>query len=167
LHLPSGATVEKNSWKVNEMHLLLSVFFLALTVLLLLAAIRNAVRTFRRIYVDQHAELLSPGKLLVTLAWNYFSAVLTFAQVYRVLFTLDPDSFNVALHPLDGLYFSITTISGTGFGDILPKSYSAKMAVCVEIVFGYFLTVILFSSFAGRAFRKAENTTAGKGSDPT
>ncbi len=136
----------------------LSVLILAIPGFLLLAAIRNAVRSFRRIYVDHGALPPSPGSLLGTLAWNYFSAVLTFAQLYRVLSRYDPEAFSAAFHPLDGLYFSIVTISSTGFGDILPKSAVAKMAVCTEIVFGYFLTVILFSSFAGLAFRRTAST---------
>jgi hypothetical protein len=146
------------------MTLVPSILLLAFTGAILVAAIRYAGRTFHRIYIDQSKEPPPPTRLLWILAWNYFTAVLTFAQVYRMLYILDPGTFNVALQPFDGIYLSIVTISGTGFGDILPKSVEAKIAACTEIVFGYFLTVILFSSFAGLAFRRrtnavTENTT--------
>jgi hypothetical protein len=147
------------------MTLVPEILLLAFTGIILLLAIRNANRTFRRIYLDQSREPPSPRKLLGILAWNYFAAILTFAQLYRVLFTLDPGSFTVALQPFDGIYLSIVTISGTGYGDILPKSIEAKVAVCIEIVFGYFLTVILFSSFAGLAFRRRTDAITGKESD--
>src|ERR1700733_5109674 len=146
------------------MTLVPSILLLAFTGIVLLAAIRQASRTFRKIYIDQGGDALSPTRLLWTLAWNYFSAIFTFAQIYRVLFILDPDTFNVSLQPFDGIYLSIVTISGTGIRDTLPKSFEAKFAACTEIVLGYFLTVILFSSFAGLAFRKRTSTIAGKNS---
>jgi hypothetical protein len=147
------------------MHLATSALLLLLTGIVLLAAIRHASRTFRRIYIDQSGDMPSPTRLLWSLAWNYFTAILTFTQVYRILFILDPDTFNVPLQLFDGFYFSVITISSTGFGDIFPKSTAAKLAVCTEIVFGYFLTVILFSSFAGLAFRKRANISIDKNSD--
>lgn len=142
-----------------------SILLLAFTAVILLAAIRHASRTFRQLYIDQSGDTLSPARLLWSLAWNYFTAILIFAQLYRVLFILDPNTFNVPLQRLDGLYFSVITISSTGFGDIFPKSTAAKLAVCTEIVFGYFLTVVLFSSFAGLALRKRANTLIDKNSD--
>jgi hypothetical protein len=66
-----------------------------------------------------------------------------------------PDAFNIAFQLLDGLYFSIITTSGSAIYSL--KALRQKLAVCGEIVFGYFLTVILFFSFAGLAFRKAAN----------
>jgi hypothetical protein len=104
------------------MTLVPSILLLAFTGMILLAAIRHASLTFHKIYIDQSGDSLPPTRLLWTLAWNYFSAVLTFAQVYRMLFILDPGTFNVPLQRLDGLYFSIVTISSTGFGDIVPTT---------------------------------------------
>jgi hypothetical protein len=54
---------------------------------------------------------------------------------------------------MDALYFSIVTITTTGFGDISPRSPLAKALVCTEILFGLAYAVLIFSVFAGLAGR--------------
>ncbi len=52
------------------------------------------------------------------------------------------------------MYFSVVTMTTTGFGDIVPKSGLAKLVVCVQILFGFLYNVLFFSIFAGLAGRK-------------
>jgi voltage-gated potassium channel len=85
---------------------------------------------------------------------NCALTVLTFAQCYAIIFVFDQQAFSEPLSNLDVIYFSVVTISSTGYGDIVPKSPMAKTFTCLEIIYGYFLTVIVFASFAGLAFRQ-------------
>jgi Ion channel len=65
-----------------------------------------------------------------------------------------PDAFSANLNLGDALYFSIVTMTTTGYGDISPKSGWAKFAVSVQILFGFLYNVLFFSIFAGFVGRK-------------
>ena len=49
---------------------------------------------------------------------------------------------DMILSAMDSVYFSITTFTTTGYGDIYPIANSAKMFVASEMIFGY-----IFSTF--------------------
>jgi voltage-gated potassium channel len=44
-----------------------------------------------------------------------------------------------------GLYFSFTTLSTVGYGDILPVSSVARMLAMVEAMFGMFYVTLLIA----------------------
>lgn len=44
------------------------------------------------------------------------------------------------LSAVDSIYFSITTFTTTGYGDIYPISNCAKMFVVSEIILGYIVS---------------------------
>lgn len=58
---------------------------------------------------------------------------------------------DIVLSAIDSLYFSITTFTTTGYGDIYPVSNSVKMYVASEMVLGYivssFIVAILVTKF--------------------
>ena len=84
--------------------------------------------------------------LLLGVLWAYMYAMLE--QVY-------PGSFANAGAPtttanfLDLLYFSFTTFTTTGFGDILPVLRHARMLVILEQVTGVLYVAILIARLAG------------------
>ena len=45
----------------------------------------------------------------------------------------------------NALYFSFTTLSTVGFGDIVPVSGAARMLAIVEAVFGMFYVTLLIA----------------------
>jgi voltage-gated potassium channel len=57
----------------------------------------------------------------------------------------------VVLGSIDALYYSITTFTTTGYGDIIPMSNVARMIASSEMIFGFltstFVMSILVSSF--------------------
>lgn len=73
----------------------------------------------------------------------YLNLAMTFAAVYRLLITQDPDAFSGfppfthgPLYSCDVLYFSFTTITSTGFGDIVPVHPLARSMVNLEAIVG-------------------------------
>jgi hypothetical protein len=130
--------------------------------LFLLASVVGSLvfKTFRLLYEGERAP--KARSLVGYLATSYGILIFAFAGIYRVIFYFDRESFffsnnmpgfdnsEVAL-----FYFSIATITSTGYGDIHPKSEIAMVVAMVEMLSGYFMTVIFFSVIAGLAFKKA------------
>ena len=91
--------------------------------------------------------------LLLGITWGVF---------YGVLLQLDSQSFNLGaatppvatpeaeLHVLPILlYFSLTTLSTVGFGDITPLSLPARYAAVTEAITGQFYLAILVARLVG------------------
>jgi voltage-gated potassium channel len=70
--------------------------------------------------------------LASTLAFFLF----LFAASYVVVATAQPDSFSEVLSRTDSLYFTVTTFSSVGYGDIVPRSSSARALVMVQMMGG-------------------------------
>jgi hypothetical protein len=116
-------------------------------------------KTFRLLYEGERAPKAS--LLVGNLAAAYGLLIFAFAGIYRVIFHFDPHSFFFSNVPkfdetaVTTFYFSIATITSTGYGDIHPQSDIAMAVAMVEMLCGYFMTVIFFSVIAGLAFKKA------------
>jgi voltage-gated potassium channel len=90
--------------------------------------------------------------LLMGLAWGL---------LYIVLFQIQPDAFNLAGPPTPTraadvqplfptfVYFSLTTLSTIGFGDITPVSLQARYAAVAEGITGQFYLAILVARLVG------------------
>ncbi|MEZ5184413.1 MAG: potassium channel family protein [Candidatus Nanopelagicales bacterium] len=76
----------------------------------------------------------------LALALMLTSVVVIFALTYLVIGATDPSSFNVQLDKVSALYFTMTILSTTGFGDITAVSHTAMIAVMLQMVVG--LTLI-------------------------
>jgi hypothetical protein len=75
----------------------------------------------------------------------YLNVALIFASVYRLIWELSPAAFNHALSSGGGpgeigtlLYFSLTTLTTTGYGDITPVDPVARSVANLEAVIGQF-----------------------------
>jgi len=74
--------------------------------------------------------------------WNLLVATLIIIAVYGIVYTIlgymgHLNGFNSFI---DGLYFSMTTITTVGFGDVLPKTTLAKIVVMTQQA----LTILIF-----------------------
>lgn len=104
----------------------------------------------------------------------YLLLGLTWAFLYAVIFQLHPESFGGLVaakpdHPTEILhifpvigYFSLTTLSTIGFGDITPLTLQARYAAVAEGITGQFYLAILVARLVGMqmtrsAGRYAEN----------
>ena len=53
------------------------------------------------------------------------------------------------------LYYSVVTFTTLGFGDIIPKTNWARLAVGAEVVLGYVMLGGLISIFANKLARRS------------
>jgi len=119
--------------------------------------IGRILRTVRGIYGSDSARYLErtpTWRILVDVTVAYCLAAFCFSVLYVHLVRQDASAFSVELNLSDALYFSIVSMTTTGYGDILPKSGLARLVVCLQILFGFLYNVLFFSIFAGLAGRK-------------
>jgi hypothetical protein len=86
----------------------------------------------------------------------YLLLGLSWALLYIVIFARHPDAFNLGTSPINEkhvlpifLYFSLTTLSTIGFGDITPLSLQARYAAVAEGITGQFYLAILVARLVG------------------
>ena len=60
--------------------------------------------------------------------------LIIFAGSYHVASVGSPEAFNEPLSKLDSLYFTVTTFTTTGFGDVAPRSDAMRTAVTVQML---------------------------------
>jgi hypothetical protein len=103
-------------------------------------------------YVFQR-EVMTTDKLFGAAAAYLMIGVL-WAYIYSVVGFLYPKSFMILGQPgdllyVDALYFSITVLTSTGFGDITPLTRQARGCCMVEQMIGVLYVAILIARLAG------------------
>lgn len=94
-------------------------------------------------------------RILLDVTAAYLLAAFCFSVLYLYIVRLEgPGAFSSDLNLGEALYFSIVTMTTTGYGDISPKSGWAKFVVSLQIIFGFLYNVLFFSIFAGLAGRR-------------
>ena len=109
----------------------------------------------------------------------YFFISIIFSTFYSILYSFNPGSFNLTLVNSPGephlltvemVYFSLSTIVGVGFGDILPLLPFPRMVAVVEAVVGHFYMAVLISwlvgMFISQALRSSPEATAPESLSP-
>jgi hypothetical protein len=85
----------------------------------------------------------------------YIVIAMLWAGLYHMINYFIPDSFASYGKPeglsdfYDFLYFSFTTLTSTGYGDIVPVSPQARSLSIVEQLIGVFYTALLIARLAG------------------
>jgi hypothetical protein len=123
--------------------LVMTILFLAFTLVTLLQAVVNAEQVTR----DTIYGALSVY-MLMALAW---------AAVYMLLVTLQPGSIdmNAARHPnhtmnwFDCVFYSFVTLTSLGYGDIVPVSAQARSLSILETVSGVMYVAVLIARLVG------------------
>lgn len=80
---------------------------------------------------------------VIALSVMVTAMVVTFALAYLSLSANNPDSFTVQLDKVSSLYFTMTILSTTGFGDITATTHAAMIAVMIQMVVGLTLLTTL------------------------
>jgi hypothetical protein len=88
----------------------------------------------------------------------YLIVALAFAQVYLLIVGGDPQSFvlpvpaaertHQLLH-IDMVYYSLITQCSVGYGDVLPRSDTARMIAAIQAVIGQFYMAVVVAIFVG------------------
>ena len=92
--------------------------------------------------INQKIELLFSKIILLSII-----VIIGYADFYFKLSNCYSYAFkdNISLSAIDSIYFSVTTFTTTGFGDIYPISHSAKMYVATETIIGYILSAFIMA----------------------
>jgi Ion channel len=117
--------------------------------------IGNAIQGIYGRQSAEYLELTPIWRILLDVTAAYVLAAFCFSVLYLYIVRLQgPGAFSADLYLGEALYFSIVTMTTTGYGDIAPKSGWAKFVVSVQIIFGFLYNVLFFSIFAGLAGRR-------------
>jgi hypothetical protein len=73
-----------------------------------------------------------------------------FASSYWAQSIHDPLSFSEPLTKLDATYFTLTTFTTTGYGDIAAKSQAARALVVGQMCFGFIVLSIVIALAVSR-----------------
>ncbi|MGZ4718018.1 MAG: potassium channel family protein [Acidimicrobiales bacterium] len=84
----------------------------------------------RRIITSEHPV----QRAIEALALSIPLFVVVFASIYVVFAHQNPGAFSEGLSHTGSLYFTITVLSTTGFGDITPVSDTARLIVSAQMV---------------------------------
>ncbi|MEU6661623.1 potassium channel family protein [Streptomyces sp. NPDC046821] len=75
--------------------------------------------------------------------------LLVFAGTYFLLDAAAHDSFSESLNRTDSLYFTVTVFTTVGFGDITPKTETARVLVMFQMLGGLVLVGLVAKLFLG------------------
>ncbi len=102
----------------------------------------------------------SPFKIMAELVASYALAVYLFGLLFLSIYKADPNAFvlnnGLSFNFVTAEYYSVVTVTSTGYGDVTPKNQLAMLAAAGEMLFGYFYTVLFFSVLAGLAGRSRQ-----------
>ncbi len=95
--------------------------------------------------------------------------LLLFASAYFAMARASPASFSQHLTRSDALYFTITTFSTVGYGDITGVSQAARLVVTAQIVLDLLVLGLVLKLFTGavRLGRQAQPVTADPAPPPS
>jgi voltage-gated potassium channel len=138
----------------NQVFMVLGAFFYLVFLLGCIAAILEYIFRSPRVTLDT----------IFAAVVAYFFLSIIFAIVYSLIFSFDPTSFNLPppmdlaqAHLLtdDMVYFSLITIVGVGYGDILPLLPFPRMLAATEAVVGHFYMAVLIGWLVGMFISQA------------
>jgi hypothetical protein len=120
------------------------------------AVIVSHVFGARRLHSDDVVGAFS-GYILIALIWG---------RLYALLWTVAPDSFSISpdirwqldnWHTLHALfdYYSFTTISSIGYGDITTTRPVSNMLVWLEVMCGQFYLAVVVATIVGMKMAQA------------
>lgn len=103
---------------------------------------------------DPYPEVRAATGLAVLIT----AVIIIFSLIYATMSAVNPAAFTESLTKGDAIYYTVTTLSTTGFGDITAVSPAARWVVTSQMLFDLVLLVGLARVFilaakAGRARR--------------
>ena len=92
--------------------------------------------------------------------------IISYAIDFYCLYQINPDSFHGLTQPanlandfLSFFYYSVTTFTTAGLGDIVPASASARLFTSAELIISFFFTIFIIANLAilRESFSKKKN----------
>jgi len=131
----------------------------------LVALLAVASWQVRSIISAKHPTVRAIGALATTVP----VFLLLFAATYYLTAKTSPASFSDHLTRTDALYFTVTTFSTVGYGDITAVSQSARLVVTAQMILDLLLLGLGIRVFIGavqRGRKRAQPDSADPGSPP-
>jgi voltage-gated potassium channel Kch len=139
---------------------------LAVTLLAgLLVLLAVATRQLRLILRARYPAVRAAQALAITVPLF----LLLFASAYYVMARASPGSFSSHLSRTDALYFTVTTFSTVGYGDITATSQTARLVVTVQMILDLLalgLGIRVFTGAVQRGRQRPRPDPADPGSPP-
>lgn len=88
---------------------------------------------------------------------SYLFIAVAFSQLFWLLNQAVADAFRPSLSPANGtdfLYFSMVTLSGVGYGGIVPLNRFVRLVASLESMAGIFYVAVVVARLAGIFHRK-------------
>jgi Ion channel len=92
---------------------------------------------------------------------SYLIIATAFSQLYWILNELVADAFNPKILPSEGttfLYFSMTTLSSLGYGEIAPVNPFVRLVAALESMTGIFFVAVVVARLVS-SYRPKEDRT--------
>ena len=103
-------------------------------------------------------------RAIVALALTVPLFVLLFASAYFVMARASPANFSThQLTRTDALYFTVTTFSTVGFGDITPASQGARLVVTAQMILDLLVLGLGIRAFVGAVQLGRQQTSPANG----
>lgn len=118
------------------------------------------------IVVIQVGKLLAGEGTFGSLGVVLVLVVAIFAMVYYVLATNRPDEFVGLATRTDSLYFAMTTLTTTGFGDIHPQGSFARALVTGQMFFDLAFLATLGTALSARLSQRGRQQAAQREKKP-
>jgi hypothetical protein len=125
-------------------------------VLALVAIAPLATRRLRAVLASERPILEAFEALLLLLAM----LIIGFAAVYYAL-DHDGSQFNGLDTRIDAIYFTVTTLSTAGFGDVSATGQAARVLVTIQLLFDLAVVGVAVRIFASVARRRADQRARG------
>ena len=116
---------------------------------------------FRNVARSAYPEFRAVEAVAVTLPL----LLLPYSAAYYIMSREIPASFSEHLSRLDALYFTLTTFSTVGYGDIVARSEAARTAVTMQIVLDLVLIGLIGRALFGAAQRRRETLRTSRRGD--
>jgi Ion channel len=94
---------------------------------------------------------LPQARAIISLTVSVTVMIVAFATFYVNLSDHDPGAFSEQLGRTGSLYFTMTTLSTVGYGDISARTNPARVAVMVQMVFNVAVLGVAVRLIAGTA----------------
>jgi len=86
----------------------------------------------------------------------FLGEVLWFASLYWLISRASSGAFSQTIDRVGALYFSFSTITTTGFGDIIATSHGGRLAVSAEMACSILTIVVFIATATTKAFEEFE-----------